>query len=83
MRGLAIVKEDGFQNSITSVDSFIGSFYKILPESYNITARHQGAWLDIGTSSPGNRAMSTTGFNELTAHAQVLRNTWYRGLVTR
>lgn len=78
-RGLSIIKDNGFEN-MDSLNSFIGSYYKIQPLGYNVTGRRYGVWLDLAHDAEADGSMSATGLAELTAHATYLKNRWYRGL---
>lgn len=87
-RGMAIEKEQGFTN-LDNLYSLTGSFFRIQPEGYHLTARHKGCFLYIGkdttaTEDPSKvrhtKVASEDQLATLSAHAYELQQAWYRGL---
>ncbi len=81
--GLAIVKDSGW-TSMESIKDFIGAYYKVMPEGYFVTERHNGLWLDIGNESTDQKVggpMSDVGKAEIANHGKILKARWSRNLI--
>lgn len=91
MRGMAIVKDNGFEKLETVYD-IRNSYFKIMPEGYHLTGRHYGIFLDIsgdGTildpakaigygGSPQNRlpVMTADQLAKITDQKELLDESW-------
>ena len=82
-RGLGIEKATVF-TSMESINDFIGSYYRVMPEGYFVTGRHQGVWLDIGADSQSGSSggkMATAGITEIVNHAKALKAAYAKSIV--
>lgn len=87
-RGLALVNPKGFAK-FESLYDIVGAEFKIMPEGYHITGRHQVCFLYTGAhnlfTGDGNHTIPIDGDGDhviktLNDHARALRDSWYRGL---
>lgn len=86
-RGLTLVKERGFAK-IEEIYDIIDSYFKIMPEGYHLTGRHQGCFLYTGVHKVINEDAEETRplkddeaseevMNTLAKHVETLRSAWY------
>lgn len=89
-RGMAMVNEKGFAKFEDLYD-LVGSEFKIMPEGYHLTGRHQGCMLYVGEhdlcTDDGNYTMPIKDgkmgehiIGKMEKYADSLKQHWYRGL---
>lgn len=80
-RGVGLIKENDTFKSLKDVRDLMGSFFKIFPESYNITEPHLGLILDMDNDGAvDTRFAEAATFTKIENHRQLLKGRWYKGL---